>query len=69
MSVPSVQIAKKRLHHLLAADRMRCTPNMMEKLSFDMYHTISKYMEIRPENFKLKITRSDIHIKYTGENH
>ncbi|MCI8835340.1 MAG: cell division topological specificity factor MinE [Ruminococcus sp.] len=69
MSAPSVHIAKDRLHHLLMADRMKCTPDMAEKLSRDMYHTIAKYIEIRPENFQLKITRSDIHIKYTGENY
>lgn len=68
MSVPSVQIAKDRLHDLLNADRLRCTPDMAEKLSSDIYSTISKYLEVRRENFDLRITRSDIHIKYTGEN-
>ncbi len=52
MSAPSVHIAKDRLHHLLMADRMKCTPDMAEKLSRDMYHTIAKYIEIRPENFQ-----------------
>ncbi len=28
MSVPSVQIAKNRLHDLLNADRLKCTPDM-----------------------------------------
>ncbi len=68
MSVPSVQIAKDRLHDLLNADRLKCTPDTAEKLSSDIYYTISKYIEIRRENFDLRITRSDIHIKYTGEN-
>ena len=43
MSVPSVQIAKDRLHDLLSADRLKCTPDMAEKLSSDIYYTISKY--------------------------
>ena len=68
MSVPSVQIAKNRLHDLLNADRRKCTPDMAEKLSSDIYYTISKYIEVRREHFDLRITRSDIHIKYTGEN-
>lgn len=68
-SVPSVQIAKDRLKHLLVADRMKCTPDTAEKMTADIYHTISKYMEITPDNFEIKITRSDIHIKYTGENY
>ena len=67
MRVPSVQIAKDRLHDLLSADRLKCTPDMAEKLSSDIYYTRSKYIEIRRENFDLRITRSDIHIKYTGE--
>ena len=32
-------------------------------------NTISKYIEVAPENFDVQITRSDIHIKYTGEKH
>lgn len=69
MSVPSVQIAKERLKSLLIADRMKCTPDTAEKLTSDIYHTVSKYIEVRPENFDVQITRSDIHIKYTGENY
>lgn len=69
MSVPSVQIAKERLKSLVIADRIKCTPDTVEKLSSDMYLTLSKYIEIKPEYFHIKITRSDIHIKYTGENY
>lgn len=69
MRVPSVQIAKDRLKHLLIADRMKCTPDTAEKMTADIYHTISKYIEVAPENFDVQITRSDIHIKYTGENY
>ena len=35
----------------------------------DIQDTISKYIEVAPENFDVQITRSDIHIKYTGENY
>lgn len=43
-------------------------PDITEKLSADLYHILSKYMEISREHFNIQITRSDIHIKYTGEN-
>ena len=42
MSVPSVQIAKDRLHDLLNADRLKCTPDMTEKLSADIYYADRK---------------------------
>lgn len=67
MSMPSVQIAKERLINLLNADRMQCTPDMTEKMTSDLYHTLEKYISINPEEFEMKITRTDIHIKYTGE--
>ena len=69
MSVPSVTIAKDRLRNLLITDRIQCTPDMIEFLTADLYQTISKYIEISPEQFDVKITRTDIHIKYTGEKH
>ncbi|MCU6746699.1 MULTISPECIES: cell division topological specificity factor MinE [Lachnospiraceae] len=70
MNAPSVFVAKERLKNLLNADRIHCTmPDACERLSSDLYHTISKYIEIKPENFDIEITRTDIHIKYTGENH
>ena len=31
------------------------------------YQAVSKYVEIKPENFDIEITRTDIHIRYTGE--
>lgn len=69
MSVPSVTIAKDRLRNLLITDRIQCTPDMIEFLTSDLYQTISKYIEISPEQFDVKITRTDIHIKYTGEKY
>lgn len=68
MSTPSVSIAKERLRSLLVSDRIQCAPDAAERLTADLYYTVSKYMEIKPENFHIEITRSDIHIKYTGEN-
>lgn len=67
MSVPSVQIAKERLHTLLTADRIQCTPDTAEKLSSDIHYTISKYMDWNTDKIDIQITRSEIHIRYTGE--
>lgn len=67
MSVHSVSVAKERLRNLLVSDRMQCAPDAVDRLSSDLYQTVSKYVEIRPENFNIEITRTDIHIRYTGE--
>ena len=69
MSVPSVAIAKDRLKNLLMSDRIQWTQDMTERLSKDLYQVIAKYMELDPEKVTIEITRNDIHIKYTGENH
>ena len=68
MSVHSVSIAKYRLKNLLAADRMHCTADFTEQMKNDLYHAVSKYTEINPAYFSIDITRSDIHIKYMGED-
>ena len=63
MSVPSVEIAKERVRSLVVADRMKCTPDIVEKMSNDIYIVISKYIDIKPEQLDIEISRSDIHIK------
>lgn len=63
MSVPSVEIAKERVRSLVVADRMKCTPDIVEKMSNDIYIAISKYIDINPEQLDIEISRSDIHIK------
>ena len=63
MSVQSVEIAKERVRSLVVADRMKCTPDIVEKMSNDIYLAISKYIDIKPEQLDIKISRSDIHIK------
>lgn len=64
---PSVYVAKARLKTLLVSDRMQCAPDAVDRLSKDLYNTVSKYVEITPEDFDIQITRTDIHIRYTGE--
>ena len=59
MSVQSVFVAKERLKNLLISDRMQCTPDAAERLTKDLYLTVSKYMEIEGENFELQIDAMD----------
>ncbi len=67
MSVQSVHIAKDRLRILLLADRMHCTPETAEKFSEDLFHTVSKYLSVDSEDFCIRITNDELHIKITGE--
>lgn len=63
----SVFIAKDRLKVLLVSDRVNCTPDALEKIKLELYKTISKYIDVTPENFDVQISRTNIHIKITGE--
>lgn len=64
----SVSVAKDRLKSLLVSDRVNCTPDTFEKIHSELYKTISKYIEIIPEEFEVKMTRSSIYIKLMGED-
>ncbi len=68
MSVSSVSVAKDRLRSLLVSDRVSCTPDTFEKIHAELYQTISKYIEVIPEEFDVKMTRSYIHIRLMGED-
>ena len=63
----SVRIAKDRLKVLVGTDRMQCKPDFYEKISRELYQTLSKYIEITPEEFEVSYTRTHVHIKFTGE--
>lgn len=64
----SVRIAKDRLKVLLVSDRVNCTPDAFEKIKMELFKTVSKYLDVAPEEFDVQITRTDIHIKLTGED-
>lgn len=64
----SVSVAKDRLKSLLVSDRVNCTPDTFEKIHSELYKTISKYIEVIPEEFDVKMTASSIYIKITGED-
>lgn len=64
----SVSVAKDRLRALLVSDRMNCTPDTLQKIQNDLYLTLSKYMELIPDDFEVHLNQSHIYIKLTGEN-
>ena len=64
----SVSVAKDMLKALLVSDRVNCTPDTFDKIHMELYKTISKYIEVIPEEFDVKMTHSYIHIKLTGED-
>ena len=68
MSTPSVTIEKKRLKSLIVSDRMECTSDMIDNFTKDLYLTVSKYIEVSPEKFQIRIQRSEIQITFTGED-
>lgn len=65
----SVSIAKDRLKVLVISDRVHCNPDAFDKICRELYQTLSKYIEITPEEFDVSITRTHIHITLTGEKH
>ena len=64
----SVFIAKDRLKILLVSDRVNCTPDAFDKIKLDLYKTVSKYIDVAPQNFDVQISRTNIHITLTGED-
>ncbi len=64
----SVSIAKDRIKALLVSERVNCTPDTLEKIQNELYKTISKYLEVIPEEFDVKMTRSYIYIRLMGED-
>jgi len=50
-------IAKRRLQFVLIADRVGCTPEILEMIKDDMIKAISKYMEIDTTGLEIKIAQ------------
>lgn len=64
----SVSVAKERIKSLLVSDRVNCTPDTFEKIQSELYKTISKYIEVIPEEFEVIMNQSSIYIKLMGED-
>ena len=63
----SVQIAKERLKSLIVSDRVNCHPETYDFLCGELYRTVSKYMQVKENEFNVEISRSSILIKLTGD--
>ena len=64
----SVSVAKDRIRTLLVSERVNCTPDTFEKICIELYKTVSKYVEVEPEKFDVKMTNSGIYIRIAGED-
>ena len=64
----SVDIAKDRLRALVDSDRISCKPDECHQISSELFHILSKYIELSPDKFHVNFDRNHIHIIFTGEN-
>lgn len=63
----SVAVAKSRLKTLVTSDRVRCTPGDYENICRELYSSLSRYMELTEDNFKVDIYRTHILITFSGD--
>jgi cell division topological specificity factor len=54
----SGEIARNRLKLLLVADKMGCSPELLEMLKSDMCYSISKYMDVDLSEMEMGIRES-----------
>ena len=48
----SGEIARKRLKHLLTADRAGCSPELLDLIRADFLRSVSRYLEIDPGDLR-----------------
>ena len=54
----SGEIARKRLKHILTADRAGCSPELLDLIRADFLRSVSRYLEIDPGDVTLRILRT-----------
>lgn len=54
----SGEIARKRLKFLLVSDRAGCSPELLEMIKNDFFHTVSRYMEIDHSEMTICVLRT-----------
>lgn len=54
----SGEIARKRLKFLLVSDRAGCSPELLEMIQNDFFHSISRYLEIEAGDITLHVIRN-----------
>ena len=63
----SVSIAKDRIKALIILDRVHCTPDAYENICRELYSSLSKYMELTEDDFRVDIHRTQVIITFAGE--
>lgn len=63
----SVSVAKSRLKSLVVSDRVKCTPGDYDNICRELYYSLSKYMELTEEDFRVDICRTHILISFAGD--
>lgn len=64
----SVSIAKHRLKSLVTSDRVCCLPELYDTIRRELYHILSRYIELTEDDFHIEIKRTHIIIYFTGED-
>ena len=64
----SVSIAKRRLKNLITSDRVRILPESHDIICRELYHVLSRYIKITEDDFSVEIYRTQIFIRFTGED-
>lgn len=54
----SGEIARKRLKLLLVSDRAGCSPELLEMIRNDFFHTVSRYMDVDQADITVCVLRS-----------
>lgn len=63
----SVSIAKDRIKALIISDRVHCMPDAYENICRELYSSLSKYMELTEDDFRVDINRTQVIITFAGE--
>lgn len=63
----SVAVAKNRLRILVTSDRVKCSPGDYDNICRELYSSLSKYMELTEDDFKVDICRTHILITFAGD--
>lgn len=63
----SVSVAKNRLKSLVISDRVRCAPGDYDNICRELYNSLSKYMELSEDEFRVDICRTHILITFAGD--
>lgn len=52
---------------LVTSDRVKCAPEDYDNMCRELYQSLSKYIELTEDNFRVDIYRTEILISFAGE--